>query len=270
MSIHSDNNSQHLTISAPGHAGISTGPYTVAVLYKNNPFQASFIWYGYEAANFSHINLYYDGDFWFNSSYQIDQNLDNSEAVWRWLVVTKSSGSAVPTMSFADYVGTGAFSWTHTAFPSAQLDRAAINRFSIGDEFGNGFQGDLACLTSFEDQMAPSTIEATFVRNSADILAANPLFFVHWPEADGAAGPFPDLSKDSGGDPNGGAETIRAGTWTASDDPDNFNFSLGRSGKSKVWTGSSWVPRQSKTWDGALWVPSKMAGHDGTDFVLSK
>lgn len=263
MSIHSDNNGQHLTMSAPGHAGISTGPYTVAVLYKNNPFQASFIWYGYEAADFSHINLYFDGDFWFNSVYQIDRNLDNSDAFWRWLVVTKSGSSATPTMSFADYAGSGDLTWEHDAFPTAQINRNPINRFSIGDEFGNGFQGDLACMVSFEDQFTEAEIEATFVRSSADILAASPLFFVHWPEADGAAGPFADLA-------NAGVETIRSGTWTASDDPPNFNFSLGRSGKPKTWNGSSWIAHQAKVWTGSAWVPHPMAGHNGTDFILSK
>lgn len=269
MSIHSDNNSQHLTITAPGHAGKSTGPYTVATLYKNNPFQASFIWNGYESSNFSYINLYFDGDFWFNFL-QIDQNLDNSDAFWRWLVVTKSGTTDEPTMSFADYTETGDLSWTHLSFPSTQLNRSPIDRFSIGDEFGNGFQGDLACHTSFEDQMDPATIEATFERSSADILAAGPLFFVHWPEADGAAGPFQDLARDPDGDLYGGIETIRSGTWGASDDPPGFNFALGRSGKPKRWNGSSWAQHSAKVWTGSAWETHPMAGHNGTEFIVAK
>lgn len=268
MSIHSDNNSQHITMTTPGHAGISTGPYTIAVLFRNNPFQASFIFYGYDASDFSYVNLYYDGDLWFNFM-QWDRNLDNSDAFWRWFVVTKGPTTESPTISIGTYAETGDLSWEHSTY-AAQANRAALERFSLGDEFGNGFQGDLACLTSFEDQMDATTIEATFERSSAAILAASPLFFAHWPEADGAAGPFQDLARDPGGDLYGGVETIRSGTWTASDDPPGFDFSLGRSGKPKVWGGSAWGAHPAKVWTGSAWVTHPMAGHDGSNFVLSK
>lgn len=269
MSIRSEDGSQHLTITAPGHVGVPMGPFTVAVLFKNLPFQAAFIWYAYRPDNFSNWNLYSDGDLWYNFL-QWDGNLDFSDEFWRWFVITGDSGTYTPTYSVGEYAATGALSWQHGSFSSTQNFHNSIDRFSIGDEFGNGFRGELACLTSFDVKMDPTTIEATFERSSADILAANPLFFVHWPEADGAAGPFQDLSRDSGGDLNGGVETIRAGTWSASDDPPGFNFLLGRSGKPKIWNGSSFVQHQAKAWSGSLWVPHRMLGHDGTDFIASK
>jgi hypothetical protein len=269
MSIHSDNNSQHLTISAPGHSGISTGPYTVAVLYKNIPFQASFIWYAYRPDDFSHINLYFDGDLW-SDFVQWDGNLDTSDAFWRWIVVTKDGTTSEPTVSVADYAETGELVWQHDVFPSAKANAPAINRFSIGDEFGNGFQGDLACLTSFADQMDSPTIESTFKRSSLEILAADPLFFVHWPEISGVSGPFTDLARDSDGDLYGGVETFRSGIWTSSDDPPEFDFSLCRSGKPKIWNGSSWIPHPGKVWTGSSWVNNPIKGYDGSSFITSK
>lgn len=44
----------------------------------------------------------------------------------------------------------------------------------------------------------------------------------------------------------------------------------GRSGKPKVWNGSSWVARQAKVWNGSSWENSSMAGYDGTDWVASR
>src|SRR5690349_3058125 len=77
MSIRSEDGSQHLTITAPGHVGVPMGPFTVAVLFKNLPFQAAFIWYAYRPDNFSNWNLYSDGDLWYNFL-QWDGNLDFS------------------------------------------------------------------------------------------------------------------------------------------------------------------------------------------------
>lgn len=44
----------------------------------------------------------------------------------------------------------------------------------------------------------------------------------------------------------------------------------GRSGKPKVWNGSSWVQRQAKIWNGSAWVNAKMNSFDGTDWITAK
>lgn len=44
----------------------------------------------------------------------------------------------------------------------------------------------------------------------------------------------------------------------------------GRSGKSKVWNGSTWAQHQAKVWNGSTWVNAKIKGHDGTDWITSK
>lgn len=44
----------------------------------------------------------------------------------------------------------------------------------------------------------------------------------------------------------------------------------GRSGKPKIWSGTSWDQRQGKYWNGSAWVSVSMLGHDGSDFVISK
>jgi hypothetical protein len=44
----------------------------------------------------------------------------------------------------------------------------------------------------------------------------------------------------------------------------------GRSGRPKVWNGSTWIPYPAKVWNGSAWVEAAMTGHDGTDWVKSK
>jgi hypothetical protein len=261
MSIHSPDLSGHITITAPGAASISTGPYTIAILYKNIASAGSYVWYAYDSSNFSHLSLYFDGDFWYNFQ-QWDSNFDISTATWRWLVATKPAGTASVRAHVATYTASGALSWTHNNVTS-QPNYSAINRFSIGDEFGNGCRGDLAAFAAFTSEFNDASVEAAFLRKSADILALTPQFFVHWPEAAGVGGAFNDIA-------DGGSENIRTGTWTATADPTNFDFSLGRSGKPKVWDGSSWVQHPAKVWNGSAWAAHSMAGHNGTDFIVAK
>lgn len=44
----------------------------------------------------------------------------------------------------------------------------------------------------------------------------------------------------------------------------------GRSGKPKVWNGTSWVGHPAKYWNGSAWVIAPMTGYDGTGFITSK
>lgn len=44
----------------------------------------------------------------------------------------------------------------------------------------------------------------------------------------------------------------------------------GRSGKAKVWDGSSWVQHPAKVWNGSSWVPAKLKTHNGTDWITAK
>ncbi len=90
-----------------------------------------------------------------------------------------------------------------------------------------------------------------------------PQFFVHWPEADGIDSAFVDIA-------GGGVETVRSGNWAVSADPPGFSFALGRSGKPKVWDGSSWSQRQGKVWNGSSWVSSKMNGDTVGGWITSK
>jgi len=156
-------------------------------------------------------------------------------------------------------------SWQHNVVNGSQPNFPAINRFSIGDEFGSGLRGELAVFTAFTSKLTQSQIEATFVRSSATILAANPQFFVHFPFAAGIGSPFSDLA-------GGGVETIRSGSWSASADPTNFDFVLtpARSGKAKRWNGSSWVSHPVKRWNGSSWDTHQIEGFDGTDWIVGK
>lgn len=263
MSIHSPDTSGHITITAPGASALTQGPFTVAMLCRNLAFSSNFVWYAYQADNFSHANLYFDGDLWYAATLQIDSNLDVSDAFWRWLVVTKDTGTSTPRAHVGDYTSSGAMSWYHADFPGSPGNFSAINRFSIGDEFGNGFRGDAAVMTAFTSKLNDAAVEAAFVRSSADILALTPQFFVHWPAAIDLGDDFVDLA-------GGGIETIRTGSWSLSSDPPSYVFSLGRSGKPKTWGGSSWDAHPAKVWTGSSWVQHPMLGHDGTGFIASK
>jgi hypothetical protein len=262
MSIHSPDFSGHITITAPGATSLVQGARTVGVLMKTLASLSTQVWFAYEPANFSQLTLYFDGDMW-ESFKTWDANLDISTPIWRWLVVSRGASAGVHRAHAATLTSSGALSWTHADFDGSRPNFNPIDRFSIGDEFGTGFRGDMGVLAAFTSELDDAGVESVFARSSADILAANPQFFVHFPEADGADGPFTDLA-------GAGVETIHTGSWTASDDPDGYSFSLGRSGQPKIWNGSSWVKHQAKTWTGSLWVPHAMKGHDGSSFVASK
>lgn len=262
MSLFSPNEDQHLTITAPDASKIPSGPYTVAVLFRNLPFNRCNLWRAFQPDNFTQLNAYFDGDVWINFS-QWDGNLDISEAKWRWLVTSKSSEIEAPRIHLAEYVSTGTLNWIHDDTNDAVGGFSDLNRFSIGDELATGFQGDIACLAAFTSEFTDTEIESLFVRSSANIMNAGPKFFVHWPEAAGIEIPFVDIA-------GSGVETIRTGTWFISSDPNGYNFSLGRSGKPKVWDGSSWVQHQAKIWNGSTWLAHPMSGYDGSDFIITK
>jgi hypothetical protein len=232
------------------------------MLYRNQAFTANFMWYFYQADNFSHANFYFDGDMWYDFM-QIDSNADITDLFWHWLVITKAGGSAIPRGHIGFYAPSGVLTWYHADFPLSKPNFSAVTRVSLGDEFGNGFRGDGAVLTAFTSEFNDAAVEASFVRSSADILALTPQFFSHWPESLDIGDPFVDLA-------GGGIETIRTGTWSLTDDPDGYNFLLGRSGEPKVYDGSVWPAHPAKVWNGSSWVTHSMKGYTGTEFVASK
>lgn len=255
----------HLTISAPSAGAIGSSAYTVAILFMPNLFSGDqMIWRAYDAANFSHRGLYVNGDMWIINQ-QAAAGIPNfgNPQKWYWFAVTKSTPDENPRAHWAICEEAGSLSWTHIDANSSQSNQTTINRLCLGDELSGQFKGNVACLTAFETELSDGQIEALFERSSLDILNASPDFFVHWPEADGLSSPFQDIA-------GGGIETIRTGNWAMSDDPPGFDFTLGRSGKPKVWNGTEWNKHQSKTFNGTIWNPSTMSGHDGTEWVASK
>lgn len=255
----------HLTVSAPSAGGVGDGAYTVAILFKPNLFNgAQMIWRAYNSSNFSHRGLYVDGDMWIINE-QADTNIPSfsNPPQWYWFVASKSSADEAPRAHWAVYDATNPFSWTHLDALSVQVARPQINRLCLGDEFDMQFRGNVACWVAFTSELSDLDIELFFERSSSDIMSASPQFFMHWPEAAGVSGAFEDIA-------GGGVETIRTGNWAVSADPPNYNFSLGPSGKPKVWDGSSWVQRQTKTYNGTIWVPAKMAGATVTGWVTSR
>lgn len=261
MSIHGDDFSQHLTVTAPAATTLPGGDFTIGCLYKNPPPAPSTIWCSYQSNNFSKQNMYFDGDFWYDFD-QWDSSISTTSR-WMWIVVTKSSANEPPRVHQADYSETGSLSWIHGDVNTSEPGFGNINRFCIGDEFGNGFKGDLATLVAYQEELDDAGVEARFLRSSPDLFAASPVFFMHFPEAEGLSNPFSDLA-------GGGVETIRTGSWSMSDDPPGYIFALGRSGKPKVWNGTTWDQHPAKVWNGSAWVTHPMKGHDGSSFITAK
>lgn len=254
----------HLTLTAPSATALGSSAYTTATLYMPNLFGGSaMLWKGYNPSNFSQRGLFCDGDMWMPVE-QADTNIPSfgNPTNWYWLVSSKGSATVAPRAHWAVYNSSGALSWTHLDALSTQAAAPAIDRVSIGDEFGTPFRGNIACLAIFLTEMTDSAIEALFLRSSADVLAASPQFFVHWPEADGL-GTFHDIA-------GGGVETIRSGNWALSADPPGFSFALGRSGKPKVWDGAGWAEHSPKVWNGSAWIPGKLNGATVSGWITSK
>jgi hypothetical protein len=255
----------HLTISAPSAGAIGNGAYTVAALFMPNLFGGSAtIWRGYDASSFSYRGLYCDGDMWLPNE-QADTNIPSfgNPQNWYWLVVSKASVSEAPRAHWAVYDSSSAMTWSHLDSLTAQVARATVNRLCLGDEFGSAFKGNIACLTAFSTELTDSQIESLCQTSSANIIASTPQFFTHWPQAAGLGSPFQDIA-------GGGVETIRTGNWATSTDPPGFDFSLGRSGKAKVWSGSSWVQHSVKAYNGSAWVPHKLNGATAGGWIASK
>lgn len=264
MSIHSADTNQRLIISAPSAGAVTQGARTVGVLLKNLVNSATQVWFGYDVGDFSQFNLYFDGDIW--ESFQTwDSNFDISTPIWRWIVLTRGSDPGPVRAHVATYTASGGMTWSHQNLSGSRNNYNPITRFTIGDQFGSGFRGDIHVLSAHTTEMNDASVQSVFARSSAEILATSPQFFVHFPEASGASGPFQDIA-------GGGVEDtdLRTGAWTASTDPPNFISTLGRSGKPKTYSGSSWDAHPAKEWDGASWNPRPMLGYDGTDFIASK
>lgn len=206
-----------------------------------------------------------DGSIW-TDFLSAAANLNISAPTWRWLIVSKDGGTATPRAHFADYASSGTLTWTHLDMNGTRGNRGAVNRVCIGDEFGNGMRGEMACLFGFTSLLSDAAIEGLFVRDSASIISAPAQLFMHWPEASGVQ--FADIA-------GGGTEvpSTRLGTWSVSADPTGYDFSLpvtGRTGKPKVWDGSAWNPHQAKVWNGSAWVNHPVSGWDGSQWTKSK
>lgn len=255
----------HLTITAPSAGALGSGAYTTAVLYMPNLFGGSaMMWKAYNPSDFSQRGLYCDGDMWLPNE-QADTNIPSfaNPQNWYWFISSKGSVTEAPRAHWAVYNSSGALSWTHLDALSAQAAAPAINRICLGDEFGVQFRGNIACLAIFLTKMTDSAIESLFLRSSADIMAASPAFFVHWPQANGIGSPFHDIA-------GGGVETIRTGNWDVSADPPGYSFALGRSGKPKIWDGASWTQHPPKVWNGSGWSVSKLSGATAGGWITSK
>lgn len=212
-----------LEIDGTAAAAISTGAYTLAVLYKRPPAgNNTMVVTAYSADNFGRRGLNIDsGDLYstFGNGGVADSNL--AVDAWYWLVISKSAATEYVRFHYAQYAASGSLSWTHVDGTTwgEQGDSSAIDRLFLGDPYGGAFLGEFAVLAAHTTEMSDAAVETAFAQTAQAAYDAAPASLVVAPQAS-AASPLPDLMGGSG-------ETTRTGTWTVTADPDSFDYTIG-------------------------------------------
>lgn len=223
MSLQATTTGQSIVFDGTGPAlTFQQGDYTSAFLFKRSSYVGGVgLWNTYQPDGFSQRSSGLSGGslFYNGASDVAASNLVSGK--WYWVALTRGDATGPARYHWAELTASGALSWTHVdgVGNNGPTNGSSLDRVTIGDPFGYGFQGDVAALALFGSDMTDAEIEATFARSAGLIDAADPLFFAVFPQAS-AANPAPDLA-------GGAGETSRTGGWTASADPAGFDMSLG-------------------------------------------
>src|SRR4029079_10361608 len=135
---------------------------------------------------------------------------------WRWYVVTKASGTAIPRWHIWDLAG----AWSHTNTDnSVGNGTGPIDEILLGlDSAGTTWRGSIAVAATFNSALSDVSVEAAFTNAAADLLDATPGWMVRLNQASTGT----SVTDDTGG---GGDQTALSGTTVDADDPD-FDYSL--------------------------------------------
>jgi hypothetical protein len=136
---------------------------------------------------------------------------------WRWYVMTKASGSAIPRWHIWDLSG----AWSHTNTDAAVGNNTgAIDEILLGlDSVGTTWRGSMAVAATFNTALSDGAIEANFTLSAAHLLAATPTWMVRLNQASTATSVTDDTS-------GGGGQTALSGTTVDADDPPGYDYSL--------------------------------------------
>lgn len=203
---------------SPGAAPPDQGPITVAVLAKAASTAGWTGWmisgrttgavWGFLTSNNAGAKLYAENDF--------GTGVAGLSTSWRWYVMTKATGSALPRIHVWDL----STAWSHTNNTSNVADGTGpITTLIVGSNGTNGWRGSIACIAAWDTVLSDATIEATMTLKASDVLAGSPKWMIRLNQSSTATG----VTDDTAG---GGNQTAISGTTIDADDPPGFNYSL--------------------------------------------
>lgn len=204
-----------------GNAPPDQGPITVGILAKSFTVAGFTMWmirgtktgtaiWGMLTSNNSGPKLFAENDF--------GNGVAGLSTSWRWYVMTKASGSALPRIHVWDLSG----AWSHTDNSANTADGTGpIDTLLLGTAGGgaNGWRGSIAVAAAFASQMNDAAVEAAFTLSAAATFNASPGWMVRLNQASTATS-VPD---DTGG---GGGQSAISGTSVDADDPPGYSYAL--------------------------------------------
>jgi len=204
-----------------GGAPPDQGPITIAVLAKAASVAGFTMWMvagrksgtailGFLTSNNSGPKLFAENDF--------GSGVSGLSTSWRWYVMTKAAGAAVPRIHVWDLSG----SWSHTDNTTNVADGTGpIDTLIVGSQNGssNGWRGSIAVVAADAAAWTDGQIEARCTLAAADLFAASPDWMIRLNQASTGT----SITDDTGG---GGDQSAISGTSVDADDPPGFDYSL--------------------------------------------
>ena len=240
-----------ITFSA-GNAPPDQGPITVAVLAKATSTAGWTGWmaagrksgaavWGFLTSNNAGPKLFAENDF--------GTGVAGLSTSWRWYVMTKASGSALPRFHVWDLAG----AWSHTSNDVNTADGTGpIDTIYVGSQTGsaNGWRGSIAVVAAWASELSDVGIEAAMTLSAADTFGAARDWMIRLNQASAADA----VTDDTAG---GGDQTAISGTTVDADDPAGYDYSLASAAgpAATLWDGTDEVAVTLALWDGTAEVP---------------
>lgn len=204
-----------------GNAPPDQGPFTLAVLAKaaNTSGFTGWLARGLKAgtgvwslltSNNAGAKLFAENDF--------GNGVAGLSTSWRWYVVTKAAGSALPRIHVWDLSG----AWAHTNNSANTGDNTGpIDAIVVGGSGAgnNGWRGSIAVAAAWASELSDASVEAAMTLLAADTLNATPGWMIRLNQASTAT----SVTDDTGG---GGNQSALSGTTVDADDPSGYDYSL--------------------------------------------
>jgi hypothetical protein len=210
---------------SPGNAPPDQGPITLAVLAKSFSVAGFTMWmargtktgtaiWGMLTSNNSGPKIFAENDF--------GNGVAGLSTSWRWYVMTKASGSALPRIHVWDLSG----AWSHTDNSANVADGSGpIDTIIVGSAGGgaNGWRGSIAVEAACDTAMNDAAVEAAFTLSAADTLTAMNAATKRWMVRLNQASAATSVTDDTSGS---GDQSAISGTSVDADDPPGYSYSL--------------------------------------------